>query len=59
MTCGHCAGVVRKAIEQILPGAVIAIAVDLGSNEVIVAGDAGVAEAAIRAAGYEPALIAG
>jgi copper chaperone len=42
-------GVIRKALEQTLPGATIAI--DFGSNEVAVAGDAGVAEAAIRAAG--------
>jgi copper chaperone len=52
MTCNHCASTIRKAIETSLPGA--AIAIDLGKHEVTVAGDAGLAEQAIRTAGYEP-----
>lgn len=55
MTCGHCAGTIRKAVEQTLPGA--AVAINLDSHEVTVAGDAALAEQAIRAAGYQPQLI--
>lgn len=56
MTCGHCAGTIRKALEQTMPGA--AVAISLETNEVTVAGDAATAERAIRAAGYEPQLLA-
>lgn len=55
MTCGHCAGTIRKALEQKLPGA--AVAISLEANEVTVAGDATIAEQAIRGAGYEPRLL--
>lgn len=56
MTCNHCAGTISKAIEQFLPGAPFAI--DLGAREVTVTGDADAAANAIRAAGYEPELVA-
>lgn len=52
MTCGHCAGTIRKALERTLPGA--AVSIDLESQEVTVAGDAAAAETAIRTAGYQP-----
>lgn len=53
MTCGHCAGAVRRAVEGAAPGSDVAL--DLKSGSVEVKGDA-IAEsiaAAIRAAGYE------
>lgn len=56
MTCNHCAGSIRKAVEQFLPGT--AIGIDVGAREVTVAGDAARAADAIRAAGYEPELLA-
>lgn len=56
MTCNHCAGTISKAIEQLLPGAPFAI--DVGAREVTVEGDTEAAANAIRAAGYEPELVA-
>ena len=56
MTCGHCAGAIRKAFEQLMPGT--AIGIDLGAREVTVAGAPEAAAGAIRAAGYEPELLA-
>ena len=52
MTCNHCVGTVRKALETALPGAEIAI--DLESHTVIFTGDKTKAEEAIREAGYTP-----
>lgn len=52
MTCGHCAGTVRKALEEALPGA--AISVDLGTHKVEFTGDRAKGEEAIREAGYTP-----
>lgn len=52
MTCGHCAGVIRAALEETLPGADIAI--DIGNARVTVSGDEAVAAEAIRTAGYTP-----
>jgi copper chaperone len=52
MTCNHCVGTVRKALEQALPGQ--EIRVDLASHKVEFTGDRAVAEAAIRDAGYTP-----
>lgn len=52
MTCGHCAGAVRDALGKALPGA--EVSVDLENRLVSVAGDAGRAADAIRAAGYTP-----
>ena len=52
MTCGHCAGVVRSALEQSLPGA--SIAIDIENARVTVGGDEAAAADAIRLAGYTP-----
>jgi copper chaperone len=55
MTCSHCVGTVRAAIERALPGR--PVTVDLAAHRVTVAGDADVATvaaSAIRAAGYTP-----
>jgi copper chaperone len=56
MTCNHCAGSIRKAFEQLMPGT--AFGIDVGAREVTVAADPDRAATAIRAAGYEPELIA-
>jgi copper chaperone len=52
MTCGHCVGTVRKALETALPGA--EINVDLNTHKVSFTGDRNKGENAIREAGYTP-----
>ena len=52
MTCGHCVGTVRKALQDALPGA--EISVDLNTHKVEFTGDRATGEAAIREAGYTP-----
>ena len=52
MTCSHCVGTVRKALEEALPGA--AITVDLDTHKVSFTGDRTTGEEAIREAGYTP-----
>ena len=52
MTCSHCVGTVRKALEEALPGA--EISVDLDTHKVSFTGDRQKGEAAIREAGYTP-----
>ena len=52
MTCGHCVGTVRKALQDALPGA--EISVDLNTHKVEFTGDRATGEAAIRDAGYTP-----
>ncbi|QDZ09563.1 heavy-metal-associated domain-containing protein [Devosia ginsengisoli] len=52
MTCGHCVGTVRKALQDALPGA--DISVDLTTHKVEFTGDRATGEAAIREAGYTP-----
>ena len=52
MTCSHCVGTVRKALEDALPGA--EIDVDLATHKVSFTGDRKVGEEAIREAGYTP-----
>ena len=52
MTCNHCVGTVRKALEEALPGA--EINVDLASHKVSFSGDRAKGEEAIREAGYTP-----
>jgi copper chaperone len=52
MTCRHCAGTVRKALEEALPGA--EITVDLATHKVEFTGDRARGEHAIREAGYTP-----
>lgn len=52
MTCGHCAGTVRKTLEEALPGAEIDI--NLDTHKVSFTGDRAKGEAAILEAGYTP-----
>jgi len=52
MTCSHCVGTVRKALEEALPGA--EINVDLASHKVSFTGDRAKGEEAIKEAGYTP-----
>ena len=51
MSCGHCAGTIRKAFDQLMP--CVGVGIDLNKREVTVAGDPLVAAETIRAAGYE------
>jgi len=55
MTCSHCVGTVRKALEEALPGA--EISVELDTHRVEFTGDRARGEAAIREAGYTPERI--
>ena len=55
MSCGHCVSTIRQALAAGLPDA--AVAIDLGTKEVRVAGDAAAAAAILREAGYEPVLL--
>ena len=54
MTCGHCAGTIKNAIEGRLPGSVVTA--DPGSKLVSVRGSADFAamKAAVSDAGYTP-----
>lgn len=52
MTCSHCVGTVRKALETALPGA--EISVDLDTHKVSFTGDRAIGEEAIKEAGYTP-----
>ncbi len=52
MTCNHCVGTVRKALETALPGA--EISVDLDTHRVSFTGDRTRGEEAIKEAGYTP-----
>nr|2K2P_A Chain A, Uncharacterized protein Atu1203 [Agrobacterium fabrum str. C58]2N4C_A Chain A, Uncharacterized protein Atu1203 [Agrobacterium fabrum str. C58]2N4D_A Chain A, Uncharacterized protein Atu1203 [Agrobacterium fabrum str. C58] len=54
MTCGHCAGVIKGAIEKTVPGA--AVHADPASRTVVVGGVSDAAHIAeiITAAGYTP-----
>lgn len=52
MTCGHCVGTIRTALEEKMPGA--AVEIDLAAKRVTVAGDAATAAAVITEAGYTP-----
>jgi copper chaperone len=52
MTCNHCVGTVRKALEDALPGA--EINVDLATHKVSFTGDRAKGEEAIKEAGYTP-----
>ena len=55
MTCTHCVGTVRKALEDALPGA--EISVNLDAHRVEFTGDRARGEAAIREAGYTPEAV--
>lgn len=52
MTCNHCVGTVRTALENALPGAEVDI--DLTSHRVSFTGDKSKGADAIREAGYTP-----
>lgn len=52
MTCSHCVGTVRQALEEALPGA--EISVDLDTHKVSFTGDRAKGEEAIKEAGYTP-----
>lgn len=54
MTCGHCAGTIKQAVESKVPGT--SVTADPGSKLVSVQGSADVAaiRSAITAAGYTP-----
>ena len=55
MTCGHCAGTVKSALADKMPGATVEI--DIAKRQVRVAGPKDQAETAIREAGYSPELV--
>ncbi len=57
MSCGHCAGTVRHALSRLAPES--AITVDLDRGEVSLAADLDPASAlaAMKAAGYDAAVI--
>ncbi len=52
MTCNHCVGTIRGALEEALPGTHVEI--DLSAHKVSFTGDKAKGEAAIREAGYTP-----
>lgn len=52
MTCGHCVGTIRSALEDALPGSQVEI--DLPTHKVSFTGDKAKGEEAIREAGYTP-----
>jgi copper chaperone len=52
MTCSHCVGTVRGALEEALPGTEVEI--DLPTHKVHFTGDKARGEAAVREAGYTP-----
>lgn len=56
MTCGHCVGVITKAVQQVAPSATVNT--DLATHRVTVDGiaDVDAVRAAIVSAGYEAAL---
>lgn len=56
MTCNHCAGTIRSAIESSMAGAEVTI--DLNGKRVTVWGDAATAKSVISAAGYSPQISA-
>jgi copper chaperone len=52
MTCNHCVGTVRAALEEVLPDT--AVEIDLDRHRVTFTGDKAIGENAIREAGYTP-----
>lgn len=52
MTCDHCVGTVRAALEEALPNPQVEI--DLSNHRVTFTGDRAKGEDAIREAGYTP-----
>ena len=55
MTCGHCVGAVKRALEEAFPGA--DVAVDLATHRAEFVGDADKGAEAIREAGYTPEAV--
>lgn len=55
MTCNHCVGTVRSALEEALPGSMVEI--DPASHKVSFTGDKAKGEDAIREAGYTPEAV--
>lgn len=51
MTCGHCVGAVKKAIQSAAPGAEVRVDLSTGSAETS-QGNAAAIKAAIEEAGY-------
>lgn len=58
MTCGHCAGTIKAAIEQALPGALVTAEPASKLVTVSGAGDYAAVEAIVIRAGYTPSLAA-
>ncbi|CAN7424134.1 copper chaperone [Bosea sp. BE125] len=56
MTCGHCAGTIKGAIEQALPGS--SVTADPASKRVTITGasDSAAIQAIVTKAGYTPLL---
>ena len=52
ITCDHCVGTARKALEEALPGETVPV--DLASHKVEFTGDRARGEEAIPEAGYTP-----
>jgi copper chaperone len=58
MTCGHCAGVITKAVKAVDEHATLDIDVKAHLVKINTAADAGSIDAAIRDAGYTPVAVA-
>lgn len=56
MTCGHCAGRIKAAIEARLPGASVTADPDSKRVSVLGSADHEAIKAAVTAAGYTPGL---
>ncbi len=54
MTCGHCAGTIKSAIEQALPGALVTAEPASKLVTVTGAGDYAAIQAIVTRAGYTP-----
>lgn len=55
MSCSHCVGAVREALEAAFPGA--PVSVDLATHRAEFVGDAAKGAEAIREAGYTPEAV--
>ena len=58
MTCGHCAGTIKSAIEQAFPGSLVTAEPESRLVTVTGAGDYAAIEAIVTRAGYTPSLAA-
>jgi copper chaperone len=57
MNCGHCAGTIRHALSRLAPESVITVDLDRGEVSLAADLDPASAIAAMKAAGYEAAVI--